>query len=41
MVSRRQSRLNEISLVCYTSQLEPKNVDEALGDDVRIEPLKA
>ena len=26
-------RLNEMGLVCYTSQLEPKNVEEALGDE--------
>ena len=29
----RQLRLNEMGLVCYTSQLEPKNVDEAFGDE--------
>ena len=33
VVTRRQSRLNEMGLVCYTAQLEPKNVEEALGDD--------
>ena len=34
MVTRRQSKLNEISYVCYTSQIEPKNVEVALNDDV-------
>ena len=24
---------NEIGFFCYTSQLEPKNVEEALGDE--------
>ena len=33
VVTRRQLRLNEMGLVCYTSQLEPKNVEEALGDE--------
>ena len=33
VVAKRQSRLNEKGLVCYTSQLEPKNVKEALGDE--------
>ena len=33
VVTRRQSRLNEMGLVCYTSQLGPKNVEEALGDE--------
>ena len=33
VVTRRQSRLNEMSLICYTSQLEPKNMEEALGDE--------
>ena len=33
MFTRRQLRLNEIGLVCYTSQLGPKNVDESLGDE--------
>ena len=33
VVSRRQSTLNEMGLVCYTSKLEPKNVEEALGDE--------
>ena len=32
-VTRIQSRLNEMDLVCYTSQLEPKNVEEALADE--------
>ena len=32
VVTRRQSRLNEMGIVCYTSQLELKNVEEALGD---------
>ena len=33
VVTRRQTRLSEMGLVCYTSQLEPKNVKEALGDE--------
>ena len=33
VVTKRQSRLNEMGLVCYTSQLERKNVEEALGDE--------
>ena len=33
MVTRRQSRQNKIDFFCYTSQLEPKNVEEALGDE--------
>ena len=33
VVTMRQLRLNEMGLVCYTSQLEPKNVDEAFGDE--------
>ena len=33
VVTRRQSRLNEMGLVCYTFQLELKNVKEALGDE--------
>ena len=33
VVTRRQSRLNEMSLICYSSQLEPKNVEEALRDE--------
>ena len=33
VVTRRQFRLNEMGLVCYTSQLELKNVEEALGDE--------
>ena len=32
VVTRRQSRLNEMSFICYTSQLELRNVDKALGD---------
>ena len=31
VVTRRQSRLNEICLVCYTFQL-PKNMEEVLSD---------
>ena len=31
MVTRSQSRLNEIDFVCYASQLKPKNVEETLG----------
>ena len=33
MVTMRQSRLNEMDFVCYTSQLEPKNMEEDLGDE--------
>ena len=33
MVTRRQSRQNKIDFFCYTSQLEPKNVEKALGDE--------
>ena len=33
VITRRQSRLNKMCLVCYTSQFEPKNVNEALGDE--------
>ena len=33
VVTRRQSRLNEMGLVCYTSQLEQKNVEKALRDE--------
>ena len=33
VVTRRQSRLNEMGIVCYTSQLEPKNVKEASSDE--------
>ena len=33
VVTRRQSRLNEMGLVCYTSQLELQNMEEALGDE--------
>ena len=33
VVAKGQSRLNEKGFVCYTSQLEPKNVKEALGDE--------
>ena len=40
VVTRRQSRLNEMGLVCYTSQLEPKNVEEALGDESWITALQ-
>ena len=32
MVIGRQSRQNEIRFVCYTSQLEPKNVEKGVGD---------
>ncbi|KAJ9673020.1 hypothetical protein PVL29_026342 [Vitis rotundifolia] len=39
MVTRRQSKLNELSYVCYTSQIEPKNVEEALNDEAWIEAL--
>ena len=40
MVTRRQSRLNEMGLVCYTSQFEPKNVEEALEDESWIIALQ-
>ena len=33
VVTKRQSRLNEMGLVCYTSQLEQKNVEKALRDE--------
>ena len=33
MFTRRQLRLNEIGLVCYASQLGPKNMEESLGDE--------
>ena len=33
VVTKRQSRLNDMGLVCYTSQLEPKNVEEALSNE--------
>ncbi|KAL6314363.1 hypothetical protein AAG906_021195 [Vitis piasezkii] len=39
MVTRRQAKLNEISYVCYTSQIEPKNVEEALNDEAWVEAL--
>ncbi|RVX07779.1 Retrovirus-related Pol polyprotein from transposon RE1 [Vitis vinifera] len=39
MVTRRQSKLNEVSYVCYTSQIEPKNVEEALNDEAWVEAL--
>ena len=39
MVTRRQSKLNEISYVFYTSQIEPKNVEEALKDEAWVEAL--
>ncbi|KAL6348246.1 hypothetical protein AAG906_005538 [Vitis piasezkii] len=39
MVTRRQSKLNEVSYVCYTSQIEPKNVEEALNDEAWVETL--
>ena len=35
VVTRIQLRLNEMGLVCYTFQLELKNVEEALGDEYR------
>ncbi|RVW20081.1 Retrovirus-related Pol polyprotein from transposon RE1, partial [Vitis vinifera] len=37
MVTRRQSKLNEVSYVCYTSQIEPKNVEEALNDEAWVD----
>ena len=33
VATMRQSRLNEMGFVCYTSQLKPKNVKEALRDE--------
>ncbi|KAL6342710.1 hypothetical protein AAG906_013116 [Vitis piasezkii] len=39
MVTRRQSKLNEVSYVCYTSQIEPKNVEEALNDEAWVDAL--
>ena len=39
MVTRRQSKLNEISYVCYTSQIEPKSFEEALNDEAWVEAL--
>ena len=32
VVTRRQSILNEMGLIFYTFQLEPKNVEESLGN---------
>ena len=39
VLTRRQSRMNLIGLTCYTSQLEPKNVEEALRDESWITAL--
>ncbi|KAJ9682774.1 hypothetical protein PVL29_018656 [Vitis rotundifolia] len=39
LVTRRQSKLNEVSYVCYTSQIEPKNVEKALNDEAWVEAL--
>ncbi|RVW30845.1 putative mitochondrial protein [Vitis vinifera] len=39
MVTKRQSKLNEISYVCYTSQIEPKKVEEALNNEAWVEAL--
>ncbi|KAJ9705776.1 hypothetical protein PVL29_003735 [Vitis rotundifolia] len=39
MVTRRQSKLNEVSYVCYTSQIKPKNVEEALNNEAWVEAL--
>ena len=36
MVTRRQSTLNEVSYVSYTSQVEPKNVEEALNNEAWV-----
>ena len=33
VVTRRQSRKNEMGFVCYTSQLKPKNLEETLGNE--------
>ncbi|KAL6313555.1 hypothetical protein AAG906_006918 [Vitis piasezkii] len=40
MVTRRRARQNEIDFLCYTSQLEPKNVEEALVDESWITTLQ-
>lgn len=40
MVTKRQARQNEIDFLYYTSQLEPKNVEEALGDESWITTLQ-
>ena len=39
MVTRRQSKLNEISYIFYASQIEPKKVEEALNDEAWVEAL--
>ncbi|KAJ9682438.1 hypothetical protein PVL29_018369 [Vitis rotundifolia] len=39
ILTRRQSKLNEISYVCYISQIEPKNIEEALNDEAWVEAL--
>lgn len=33
MVTMRLSKQNETSFFCYSSKLEPKNVEEVLGDE--------
>ena len=40
VVTKRQSWLNETGLVCYTPQLEPKNVKEGLWDESCITTLQ-
>ena len=40
MVTMRRARQNEIDFLFYTSQLEPKNVEEALGDESWITALQ-
>ena len=40
VVTRRQSRLNEMDLICYTSQLEPKNVDGVVGVESWTTPFQ-
>ena len=36
ITTMRQSRINKIDFIWYTSQLEPKNMDEALRDESSI-----
>ena len=39
MVTRRQSKLNEITYVCYTSQIELKKYWRGLDDEAWVEAL--
>ena len=39
MVTRRHSKLNKVNYDCYTSQIEPKNVEEALNDEAWVDAL--